>query len=471
MWLTGPGGGECERDRLAPMWTVLRAGTALDDLKVSEANRSPEEAVPASVFSPDTAASDQLPDIDSIGGLRERLAAVVDPRSPRGLRHSLMSILLITVCALAAGKNGYTAIETWAKDAPSEMLFALDVRFDAFLARHVCPDESTIRDTLSRINADDLAATGCGYLADLAGGRARVRDDVPDEREARRARACRTGVGVGGLKGYAVDGKRLAGARRADGSHVNLLSIVDHETGTTIAQREINAKSNEIPEVTILLTSVNVHDTVLTLDALHTQRTTAQAIVSDHHAAYLLTIKANQPNLLAAVATRFTRPNSYYQNAGRYFTDTNTGHGRVERRDIRTADANGIDFPHAAQIFQIIRRAKKAGTDGWDHKEIIFGVTALTTDQAGPSDLARHTRNHWSVENKSHYVRDVTFGEDASQTRTAHAPANLATLRNLVIGAFRHAGHVNIAHARSLHANSYERVLTLFNLQPSQNRT
>jgi hypothetical protein len=68
------------------------------------------------------------------------------------------------------------------------------------------------------------------------------------------------------------------------------------------------------------------------------------------------------------------------------------------------------------------------------------------------------------VENKEHYVRDVTFNEDANQTRTAHAPTNLASLRNIVIGTFRRAGHVNIAHARSLHANSYQRVVTLFDL-------
>ena len=68
------------------------------------------------------------------------------------------------------------------------MLTALGVRFDVFSARHVCPDESTIRDVLSRIDAGGPAATGCRYLADLVEGRAKVRADVPAEREARRAR-------------------------------------------------------------------------------------------------------------------------------------------------------------------------------------------------------------------------------------------------------------------------------------------
>ena len=97
---------------------------------------------------------------------------------------------------------------------------------------------------------------------------------------------------------------------------------------------------------------MDVAGAVLTLDALHTQRETAEAIVTDCHAAYVLAIKGNQPNLFNAAAARFTQPNSYFQQAGRYATDTNTGHGRVERREIRVATADGIDFPPAAQSFR-----------------------------------------------------------------------------------------------------------------------
>jgi hypothetical protein len=79
-----------------------------------------------------------------------------------------------------------------------------------------------------------------------------------------------------------------------------------------------------------------------------------------------------------------------------------------------------------------------------------------------------HTRDHWGIETKSHYVRDVTFHEDASQIRTRGAPHAMAAIRNLIIGAMRLAGHVNIAHARRWHARDTNRTITLFNITPNR---
>ena len=401
--------------------------------------------------------------LGAVGGLRRRLAAVPDPRRAAGRRHSLLSVLLVTICALAADKNVFTHIEAWARDAPPVVLSAMDVRFDALSGRHVPPDESTLRDVLSRIDAAALAKATADHLADLA---VQHPDDrhpgVIDEREARRAR---TAPAVDPLPAFAADGKRLAGARRPDGTRVNLLSVTSHATGDTLAQHEIAAKTNEIPELAVLLAGFDLAGAILTVDALHTQRETARMIAEDHHGFYLMTVKSNQPKLRAAIAARFGAPNSDFQAEGRYHLAENRGHGRVEQRQIRTATADGIDFPYAAQIAHITRRTRKLDTEhGWNHKEHVYAITNLPAHLAGPADLAQAARGHWSVENRSHYVRDVTFAEDAHQARTANTPANLATLRNLVTGTLRAAGHTNISHARALQANRYDRTLTLFNL-------
>jgi hypothetical protein len=99
----------------------------------------------------------------AIGGLRERLAQLPDPRRPQGVRHALASVLLIVLCALAADKDGYTGFEAWARDAPPEVLSALGVRFDVFARTHAVPDESTLRDVLGRVDPEALAAAQAAY--------------------------------------------------------------------------------------------------------------------------------------------------------------------------------------------------------------------------------------------------------------------------------------------------------------------
>src|SRR5665811_2357392 len=98
----------------------------------------------------------------------------------------------------------------------------------------------------------------------------------------------------------AVDGKVVRGAWRPDGSQVHLLSAVSHDTAVVLAQREIAAKTNEIPELAPLLADLDLTGVVVTADALHTQRETARHLVADRGADYVLTVKGNQPTLLAA---------------------------------------------------------------------------------------------------------------------------------------------------------------------------
>lgn len=400
-----------------------------------------------------------------VAGLRARLAQVPDPRRPQGLRHSLASVLLVVLCGLAADKDGYTHIQAWAKDAPSAVLSALGVRFNALAGVHVVPDESTLRDVMARIDPAALGAAQAAFLADLAEDRAVASTDVPDEREARRAaRATAPLLPVPALAG---DGKRLAGARLPGDSRIHLTSLVTHIGGATVAQCSTAGKGGEAAAARKLIRTAAVAGSVVTFDALHTAAATAQAVI-DAEAWWMFCVKGNTPTLLENVAALLNGPNDDYITAGCFHEATSRGHGRVEYRSIRTTavpDGADLHLPGAAQVFRILRRSKDLATgSGWLRKETVWGATALPAAIAGPAELATYARGHWSVENKAHYVRDVTFGEDHSNTRTGHAPENLATCRNLVISTLRAAGHTNIAHARSLQANRYDRALTLFDL-------
>ena len=115
-------------------------------------------------------------------------------------------------------------------------------------------------------------------------------------------------------------------------------------------------------------------------------------------------------------------------------------------------------LPHAAQVVQVTRKTRELGTRRW-RTVVVYAVTSLAHAQASPARLADLLRGHWSIENGLHWVRDVTFAEDASQLRTGTGPQVMACLRNLAIGAPCRAGPVNLAAALRHHARDPRRPL------------
>lgn len=123
------------------------------------------------------------------------------------------------------------------------------------------------------------------------------------------------------------------------------------------------------------------------------------------------------------------------------------GHGRQEIRTIQVRPApSGIRFPHVKQVYLIERHF--LGLDGTPlSAQAVLGVTSLPARRADPQRLASLARGEWSIENRDHYVRDVTLGEDRCQVRTGSLPSILAVMRSHAIGALRLLGFTNIAEA------------------------
>ena len=133
------------------------------------------------------------------------------------------------------------------------------------------------------------------------------------------------------------------------------------------------------------------------------------------------------------------------------------GHGRLETRKIWTStDLNDyLDFPYCGQV-ACIERSREHLKSGKIHTEVAYLITSLSPQKAGPEKLLSISRGHWSIENRSHYVRDVTFDEDRSQVRTQNGPRVMASLRNLAINLLRMRGATNIPQAtRAMAAKPY----------------
>lgn len=382
-----------------------------------------------------------------------RLSQVPDPRSPKGRRRPVTVILvLVALAVLAVGGDSITAVWQRAARAPQDRLARLAARRNPLTRRFLVPSERTIRRALGKLDADALDAAVGSYLADLVRGHAPapVVPETPGgarEREARRAeqRAREHPAPRGLLPAVAVDGKALTGARTPDGGRAFLVAAVSHEHAVVLGQRQLPSKKGEGQAARDLLTTLDLRGCVLTPDALHTLKSTARLITGELGAHYVLILKGNQPLALKAAAALLAGTDEQFAETSA--TDNDRGHGRRERRRIRTAPADGTLFPAAAQAFRIRRDVGEP--DGpWMSKEIIHGITSLPPHLAGPVHLGHYQRTHWTIENKIHWVRDVTFKEDASQVRTDNEPRAMATMRNLAIGAIRIAGRANIAHAR-----------------------
>ncbi|WP_311445630.1 ISAs1 family transposase [Frankia nepalensis] len=345
---------------------------------------------------------------------------VADPRKRRGRRHRLAVLLTLATCAVLAGARSFTAIAEWAADAGEALADQLGiVRI---------PDASTFRRVLALLDANALDAA-LGTWA-----------------------AARTEPGKGQRRRVAVDGKTLRGTRAGDTAGRHLLAAFDQHHAVVLGQCAVDAKTNEIPTIKDLLATIDLTDTVVTADALHTQDDTADWLVA-HGAHYLLIVKANRPTLHARLAAL---PWTKVRTVSR---TTSRGHGRLERRTVKATEIRaGIDFPHALQAIQITRRRQPL-TGGPATTQTVHAVTSLPTHQASPALLAALARGHWTVENQLHWVRDVTYDEDHHRARTGNAPQVMASLRNLAITILRLTGASNIAHALRHHARHPERPL------------
>jgi predicted transposase YbfD/YdcC len=254
----------------------------------------------------------------------------------------------------------------------------------------------------------------------------------------------------GGRLVIAIDGKTVRGARNKTGKAPHLVAALAHGIGTVLGQVAVDEKPDEIPAVRELLKAfTDLAGVVFTIDAMHTQHDTAQAVLS-RDADYVMTVKATMPTL-------YRQLKKLPWTAIPAVSAVSTDHGRRARRTIKAVLAPAwIGFAGAAQVAQLRRTVTRNG------RKTVEVVYLITSDRdADPATLAAWVRGHWEIENRLHWVRDVTYQEDKSLVRTGNAPRVMASLRSLAIGLLRLDGHINIAAANRHHARDPQRTLKL----------
>jgi predicted transposase YbfD/YdcC len=354
--------------------------------------------------------------------LLDVIATVPDVRSARGKRHPLAGLVLLACAATLCGIRSYSAVAEWGHTA-QEVDPALLQRLG--LGRHGPPSAATLHRLFRWLDVAALERVLGQWAQEVLAA-------LP--------------APAGHLEGVAMDGKTLRGTRTDGVPGLHLLAAVSHRLGLTVGQVPVGEKTNEIPLAHTLLDGLLLVGRVLTMDALLTQRAIAQDIL-DRHGEYLMVVKDNQPTLRADIAFLFEGP-AGCPAGGTRTQSTDRDHDRRERRTLQasTALTDYLDWPGAAQVFRVDRQVVDTST-GEIRLEVVYGVTSLSAERADARALLRLLRGHWTIENRCHWVRDVTFDEDRSQARSGAIPQVMAALRNLAISLLRLAGFPSIAAA------------------------
>jgi predicted transposase YbfD/YdcC len=340
--------------------------------------------------------------------LIKRLQTIADPRRQgANLKHPLVDVIRLGFCGVLAGGEDFVEIAEWAKEQAGVLGTFLELP-------HGIPSHDTLNRVFALLQPATLQEVLLPWLLE--------RRELPGE-------------------WIHVDGKTLR-RTRCQSQKLKALHVVSAwagQTGLTLGQVAVDAKTTEITAMPELLKLLDLHEKIVTTDAMGCQKEVAQTIV-EGGGDYILAVKANQPTLHADLQDAFAQAPAPKLRSSRYTTRFEKGHGRYEQRTVQALPAR--EYLSEAQ------RALWAGVLS------LVMVTRVVWEQAteGPSTEVRYflsslppvarrigsaIRGHWSIENGLHWVLDVVFREDARRVYDRTTAENVAFLHRLALALLR----------------------------------
>ena len=341
--------------------------------------------------------------------LFECLGEVPECRHARGKRYPLKTVLAVAVAARLAGYRGATSFAQFAALLSQEQLEAVGAFWSPSKQRYTAPAITTFHKILAALPPETL---------DNAIGRWTVQHGSAHAP-------------------VAMDGKDLRGASKQteDGRRM-MVAAVEHKTGMVLGQVEVDAKSNEIPAVRELSTSLDLAGRIVTMDAMHAQHETARCLLGRRADYVLSAVKDNQETILEdlkAIGLRRRAPR------------TKPSTRAMAASSAAAAPSSTSPLPSGTATPPSTGAARRCGSSvsarssrtGKRSVEVTWSLTSLGAERAGPEELLALVRNHWHIENRLHYVRDFTYDEDRCRAYVRHLPRNLSCLTNAAIAIVR----------------------------------
>ncbi len=341
-------------------------------------------------------------------GSRVRLmdvwVGVRDPRQAKKVEHDLVELLVVAVCAVLSGADGFVEIEAWAKEKLEWLRQYLKLE-------HGIPCHDTFGRVFAAIDPGEFGGAFLRWVGPVVP--ALSQEEV-----------------------VAIDGKTSRRSGKAGATPLHLVSAFAAQAGVVLGQRATAAKSNEKTAIPELLATLALEGCIVTIDAMGTQPNIAQAI-RGRGADYVLAVKDNQPTLAGSIKDFVSAFEAAPGQTPHQFHEVvEKNHGRLEVRRCHVFDQ--LDCLHAPDRWPDLKSFAMITSErtirGKTSVERRFYLSSLAADA---ERMNRVVRQHWRVENSLHWCMDVVFGDDPMRARTDHAAHNLAVLRQLVLNLIR----------------------------------
>lgn len=333
--------------------------------------------------------------------ISEAFSDINDPRIDRKKLHTLSDILVLTVCAMLSGADGYEAIEEFGKNKKPWLRTFLPLK-------NGIPSHDCIRYVLIQLPPKQLQSCFISWVN-------AIKDKIPEV--------------------VAIDGKtsRRSHNKRKGLSALHMVSAWAVSNRLVLGQEATEEKSNEITAIPALLKLLELKGCIVTIDAMGCQREIAKQII-EQKAEYVLGLKGNQGLLHEAVEDFFQMASGSGFNhiPHDYYEKVETGHGRLEVRKHWIVD-DLTTLPKVSQwrglrsIGMVQRECTIAEETTFETRYFINSI------EPEAKVFAQAVRSHWGVENTLHWCLDVTFREDESRIRTGNAPAIMSMMRHICL--------------------------------------
>src|ERR1700680_2371168 len=370
-------------------------------------------------------------EIDALSVYRA-MEQVQDGRHKRGVRYSVALIFTLILLGKLAGMTTPLAIAEWVR------LRADWLRTVLPMTRQTFPCAATYSNVLRAVDAEQV-----NHVLTQALTRVRATERCGEEPSRLAGQAEREEhVHV------ALDGKTLRGTlghEQPDQKKMHQLALYETKTGLLLKEQVTGEKQNELSIVSAFLTPLWVKGRILSADALHTQHLFCTC-VKRWDGDYLLIAKGNQATLRDDLRLFFSEPPTDCRD-WRTARTVDKGHGRLEIRElVATTELNEFLAGAWAGVAQVFRLTRTVTEDGQTHTEVVYGITSLSPKQASAARLLELVRDHWAIENRLHWRRDVTLDEDHCQVRKGDAPRVLAVLNSFLLALMDFLGVCNVPH-------------------------